>query len=75
MFSNSKDDYHCIDMDNLFNFVLLCIAAMYYCPKKALMQGGIQKNGRGVHVCVTQEQPSGKRADAAHGTVKAAVLQ
>eukprot|EP00957_Ditylum_brightwellii_P143018 10897381-Ditylum_brightwellii.AAC.1 len=33
------DNYYCVDIDNLFNSVLLCIAAMYYFSKKEQLSG------------------------------------
>eukprot|EP00957_Ditylum_brightwellii_P091635 6977482-Ditylum_brightwellii.AAC.1 len=74
-FRNEPDVYHCIDMDNLFNSVLLCIGALHFCSQKVLTQGVMRRNGRGVPLCVTQEPLYGKRADAACGTIKEAVPQ
>eukprot|EP00957_Ditylum_brightwellii_P126571 9646542-Ditylum_brightwellii.AAC.1 len=62
-------------MDNLFNSALIYSTAMHCCPKKVLTQGVVWQNYRGVLACVTWEQLSGKRADTACDTVKAAVLQ
>eukprot|EP00957_Ditylum_brightwellii_P083043 6312296-Ditylum_brightwellii.AAC.2 len=75
MFSNFKDDHHTVKMDNLFNSVMLCIGALQFCPRKALAQGVIRQSGRGVPPCVIQQELSGKRAEQACGTIKAAVLK
>jgi hypothetical protein len=61
-------------MDNLFNSVKLARAA-YSLPKPVLVHGVLRKSGRGCPPCVLQEEKIGKHADAARGTVKAAVLK
>jgi hypothetical protein len=61
-------------MDNLFNSVKLACAA-YSLPKPVLVHGVLRKCGRGCPPCVFQEEKLGKHADAARGTVKAAVLK
>eukprot|EP00957_Ditylum_brightwellii_P028256 2134122-Ditylum_brightwellii.AAC.1 len=62
-------------MDNLFNSVRFSVASLNYCPKKVMTQGVIRASGGGVPSCVLQEVLSGKRAEEACGTVKAAVLK
>eukprot|EP00957_Ditylum_brightwellii_P148395 11298003-Ditylum_brightwellii.AAC.1 len=62
-------------MDNLFNSIRFSVVALNYCPKKVLTQGVIRASGRGVPLCVLQEVLSGKRAEEACSTVKAAVLK
>jgi hypothetical protein len=61
-------------MDNLFNSVKLACAA-YLLPKPVLVHSVLRKSGRGCPPCVMQEEKLGKHADAAQGTVKAAVLK
>eukprot|EP00957_Ditylum_brightwellii_P129744 9897140-Ditylum_brightwellii.AAC.1 len=73
MFSNFKDDHYTANMDNLFNFVMLCVEALHFCPRKVFTQGVIRQSGRGVHPCVLQQELSGKGAEQSHGIVKAAV--
>jgi hypothetical protein len=74
MFCNLREHYHCCTMDNLFNSVKLARAA-YSLPKPVLVHGVLRKSGRGCPPCVLQEEKIGKHADAARGTVKAAVLK
>jgi len=74
MFSNLRESYHTCTMDNLFNSVKLARAA-YSLPKPVLVHGVLRKSGRGCPPCVIQEEKLGKHADAARGTVKAAVLK
>ncbi len=74
MFENFSDLYHRVNMDNLFNSVQFTIAAAG-CKTKLLTQVVLRKSGRGAPPCVIQEEINGKKAEAAHGTVKAAVLK
>ncbi len=74
MFSNLRESYHTCTMDNLFNSVKLARAA-YSLPKPVLIHGVLRKSGRGCPPCVYQEEKLGKHAEAARGTVKAAVLR
>jgi hypothetical protein len=74
MFSNLREHYHCCTMDNLFNSVKLARGA-YSLPKPVLVQGVLRKSGRGCPPSVLQEDKTGKQAEAARGTVKAAVLK
>ena len=61
-------------MDNLFNSVKLAQAA-FCLNKPVLIHGVLRKSGRGCPPCVFQEEKTGKAAEAARGTVKAAVLK
>jgi hypothetical protein len=61
-------------MDNFFNYVKLSRAA-YSLSKPVLVHGVLRKSGRGCPPCVLQEEKIGKHANAARGTVKAAVLK
>ena len=61
-------------MDNVFNSVKLAREA-YSLWGRFLIHGVIRKTMRGITICVLQEELTGKRADAARGTVKAAVLE
>ncbi len=72
MFSNLREHYHCCTMDNLFNSVKLARAA-YSLPKPVFVHGILRKSGRGCPPFVIQEEKIGKHAEAAKGTVKAAV--
>jgi hypothetical protein len=74
MFGNLRESYHCCTMDNLFNSVKLACAA-YSLPKPVLVHGILRKSGHGCPPCVMQEEKLGKHANAARGTVKAAVLK
>jgi hypothetical protein len=74
MFGNLRESYHCCTMDNLFNSVKLACAA-YLLPKPVLVQGVLRKSSRGCPPCVMQEEKLGKHANAARGTMKAAVLK
>ncbi len=73
-FQNMRENYHCCTMDNHFNSVKLACAA-YLLPKPVLVHGILRKSSRGCPPCVIQEEKLGKHADAARGTVKAAVLK
>jgi hypothetical protein len=74
MFGNLRESGHGCKMDNLFNSVKLCQAA-YCLQKPVLIHGVLRKSGRGCPPCVFQEEKTGKAAEAAKGTVKAAVLK
>jgi hypothetical protein len=74
MFGNLRESYHCCTMDNLFNSVKLAHAT-YSLPKPVLVHGVLRKSGRGCLPCIMQEEKLSKHADAAGGTVKAAVLK
>ena len=75
MFENLPDVGHQCKMDNLFVSVLLARAA-YSLPSKVKIHGVIRKSGRGVPPAVLQEDlGTGRRADAARGTTKMAVLR
>ena len=74
MFENLPDVGHSAKMDNLFVSVNLARQA-YSLPTRVSIHGVIRKSGRGVPACVIQEELTGKRAEAAKGTVKAAVLK
>ncbi len=74
---SANADYHhghrC-KMGNLFNSVKL--AQLAYClPNPVLDNGVLRKSGRCCPPCVMQEEKTGRAADAARGTVKAAVLK
>ena len=74
MFSNMKTQGHWCNMDNPFSSVNLAREA-YSIWARVLIHGLIWKSMRGVPPCVLQEELTGKRADAARGTVKATVLE
>ena len=74
MFSNLRESYHTCTMDNLFNSGKLARAA-YSLPKPVLVHRVLRKSGRGCPPSVLQEDKTGKAAEAARGTVKAAVLK
>jgi hypothetical protein len=74
MFCNLIESGHHCTMDNLFNSVKLARAA-YCLEKKVLIHGVLRKSGRGAPPMVFQEEKTGKAAEAARGTVKAAVLK
>jgi hypothetical protein len=74
MFLDVHESYHTCIMDNLFNSVKLARAA-YSLPKPVLVHCVLRKSGRGCPPCVIQEEKLGKHANAAWGTVKAAVLK
>ena len=75
MFENLHDTGHQCKMDNLFVSVLLARAA-YGLKQKVKIHGVIRKSGRGVPPAVIQEDlGTGRRADAARGTTKVAVLR
>ena len=74
MFANLRENGHFCKMDNLFNSVNLARAA-YSLPTRVLIHGVIRKSERGVPPCVIQEELKGKKADAARGTLKVAVLK
>ena len=74
MFSGLNDVGHKVKMDNLFNSVRLARES-FALPQKVLTDGVIRKSGRGVPPCVIQEELKGKHAEAARGTLKAAVLK
>ena len=74
MFGNLTDIGHEPSMDNLFHSVLFSRMS-YSIPQKVKVNGVIRKSNRGVPPCVLQEEKSGKAAEAARGTVKAAVLR
>ena len=74
MFQNLRESGHGCKMDNLFNSVKLAQAA-FRLPKPVLIHGVLRKSGRGCPPCVFQEEKTGKAAEAARGTVKAAVLK
>ncbi len=74
MFENFCDVYYHMNMDNLFNSVQFTVAAAM-CKTMVLTQGVLWKNGRGVPPCIVQEEVIGKKAEAARGTVIAAVLE
>ena len=74
MFGNLREHYHSCTMDNLFNSVKLSCAA-YLLPKPVLIHSVLRKSSRGCPSCVVQEEKVGKHAEAARGTVKAAVLK
>ena len=74
MFGNLKTQCHWCNMDNLFNSVNLAREA-YYLWTRVLIYGVIRKAMRGVLPCVLQVDLTGKRAEAARGTVIAALLE
>jgi hypothetical protein len=74
MFKNLRESGHRCKMDNLFNSVKLARAA-YCLPNPVLVHGVLRKSGRGCPPCVVQQDKTGKAADQARGTVKAAVLK
>ena len=74
MFGNLRESGHGCKMDNLFNSVRLAQAA-YSLPKPVLIHGVLRKSGRGCPPCVFQDEKTGKAAELARGTVKAAVLK
>jgi hypothetical protein len=74
MFGNLRESGHGCKMDNLFNSVRLAQAA-YSLEKPVLIHGVLRKSGRGCPPCVFQEEKTGKAAELAKGTVKAAVLK
>jgi hypothetical protein len=74
MFQHLRESGHRCKMDNLFNSVKLAQAA-YSLSNPVLIHGVLQKSGQGFPPCVGQEEKTGKAADAARGTVKAAVLK
>jgi hypothetical protein len=74
MFGNLRESGHGCKMDNLFNSVKLAQAA-FCLNKPVLIHGVLRKSGRGCPPCVFQEEKTGKAAEAARGTVKAAVLK
>ena len=74
MFENPKTQGHWCKTDNLFNSVNLAQEA--YCLwARVLIHGVIWKAIRGIPPCVLQVDLTGKRAEAARGTVIAAVLE
>lgn len=74
MFGNLCESGHGCKMDNLFNSVRLAQAA-YSLEKPVLIHGVLRKSGRGCPPCVFQDEKTGKAAELAKGTVKAAVLR
>ncbi len=74
MFCNSVELGHHCTMDNLFNSVKLSRAA-YSIEKPVLVHGVLRKTGRGALPMVFLEEKTSKAAEAARGTVKAAVLK
>jgi len=74
MFKNLRESGHRCKMNNLFNSVKLAQAA-YSHTKPVLVHGVLRKSGRGASPCVLQDEKTGKAAEAARGTVKAAVLK
>ena len=75
MFMHLRESGHRCKMDNLFNSVKLAQAA-YSLPNPVLVHGVLRKSGRGCPANVVQEDlKTGRAADAARGTVKAAVLK
>jgi hypothetical protein len=61
-------------MDNLFNSVKIS-CAVFYLKKPVPVHGVLRKSGQGCPPCVLQEEKARRAADAARGTVKAAVLK
>jgi hypothetical protein len=61
-------------MDNLFNSVKLA-QAVYLLPNPVFIHGVLRKSGRGCPPCVVQEEKTGRAADQARSTVKAAMLK
>ncbi len=61
-------------MDNMFNSVNLAHAAYRDLNNKVLIHGVIRKSGCSVSPLVFWDEIMGRRANAAHGTVKADVL-
>jgi len=74
MFQHLRESGHRCKMDNLFNSVKLAQAACSL-PNPVLIHGVLCKSGRGCPSNVVQEDKPGRAADAARGTVKAAVLK
>ncbi|MFM8621986.1 MAG: hypothetical protein ACKOB3_01190, partial [Holophagaceae bacterium] len=74
MFKNLRESGHQCKMDNLFNSVKLAQAA-YCLPNPVLVHGVLRKSGRGCRPCVMQDEKTGRAADTARGTIKAAVLK
>jgi len=74
MFGNLRESGHGCKMDNLFHSVKLALAA-HALDQKVKVHGVLRKSGRGCPPCVIQEEKTGKAAEAARGTVKAAVLK
>jgi hypothetical protein len=74
MFQNLCESFHCCTINNLFNSVKL--SRTTFCLKKAvIIHGVLRKSGQGCPPCVFQEEKAGRAADAARGTVKAAVFK
>ncbi len=61
-------------MDNLFNSVNFTVAAAT-CKTQVLTQGVLRKHNWGAPPCILQDDKTGKAANDARGTVKAAVLK
>lgn len=61
-------------MDSLLCSVKLARES-FALPTQVRIHSVIRKSGRGVPSCVIQAELTGKRAEDAHGTVKAAVLR
>ena len=74
MFMHLRESGHRCKMDNLFSSVKLAQAA-YSLPNPVLIHGVLRQSGRGSTPNVVQEDKMGRAADAAWGTVKAAVLK
>ena len=74
MFQHLCESGHQCKMDNLFNSVKLA-QAVYSLPNPVLIHGVLCKSGQGFPPNVVQEDKTGRAADAARGTVKAAVLK
>jgi hypothetical protein len=75
LFDTVKDDHHQCAMDNLYNSVAFCKAAVNH-SKKVLCHGVTRKGMRGIPNCVKQEEGKNKKEQLEkRGTVKAAVLE
>ena len=61
-------------LDNLFNSVNLAFRA-YSLLQKVKIHRVIRNSGCGVHVCVLQEEVTGKKANPRRGIVKVALLK
>ena len=68
-----ESGYRC-KMDNLFNYVKLAQAADSL-PNLVLIHRVLHKSGQGCPPNVVQEDKTGRAANAARGTIKAALLK
>jgi hypothetical protein len=74
LFDALRDEYHQVGMDNLYNSAGFCRAAFHH-KNKVLCHGVTRRRGRGIPLCVLQEEVKNcKEQLKVRGTVKAAVL-